>query len=115
MGIEQDRRRAGGRGFAPDHGGPPAGAHDLHVREAGAAQQLRHGLRRAFDLPVIAASLLVSGPVVLDHLPRIGDVETLLQAVRGLGADVVRVADRLDVAAEGLGDSVALAVRDYVT
>jgi UDP-N-acetylglucosamine 1-carboxyvinyltransferase len=45
-------------------------------------------------LPVIAASLLVSGPVVLDNLPRIGDVETMLEAVRGLGADVARVGER---------------------
>jgi UDP-N-acetylglucosamine 1-carboxyvinyltransferase len=45
-------------------------------------------------LPVIAASLLVSGPVVLDNLPQIGDVETLLEAVRGLGADIARVGDR---------------------
>src|SRR5262249_36776030 len=45
-------------------------------------------------LPVIAASLLVSGPVVLDNLPRIGDVETLLQAVIGLGVDVARVGER---------------------
>jgi UDP-N-acetylglucosamine 1-carboxyvinyltransferase len=44
-------------------------------------------------LPVIAASLLVSGPVVLDNLPRIGDVETLLQAVRSLGADVARTGE----------------------
>lgn len=45
-------------------------------------------------LPVIAASLLVSGPVVLDNLPQIGDVETLLEAVRGLGADIARVGER---------------------
>jgi len=45
-------------------------------------------------LPVIAASLLVPGPVVLDNLPRIDDVETLLEAVRGLGADVARVGER---------------------
>ena len=45
-------------------------------------------------LPVIAASLLVSGPVVVDNLPQIGDVETLLEAVRGLGADVARAGER---------------------
>src|SRR4029450_6866457 len=44
-------------------------------------------------LPVIAASLLVSGPVVLENLPRIGDVETLLEAVRRLGADITRGGD----------------------
>jgi UDP-N-acetylglucosamine enolpyruvyl transferase len=43
-------------------------------------------------LPVIAASLLVSGPIVLDNLPQIGDVETLLETVRGLGADILGAA-----------------------
>jgi len=57
-------------------------------------------------LPVIAASLLVAGPVVLENLPRIGDVETLLEAVRRLGADIARVGDgavRID--ASGLASS----------
>jgi len=53
----------------------------------------------------------------------LGDRVGLVHALWGLWAfyyvaarwaDVVRVADRLDMAAEGLGDSVALAVRDYV-
>ncbi|HEY7138867.1 MAG TPA: UDP-N-acetylglucosamine 1-carboxyvinyltransferase [Methylomirabilota bacterium] len=57
-------------------------------------------------LPVIAASLLVSGPVVLDNLPQIGDVETLLEVVRGLGAHVARVGDRtVRVDASGLAGS----------
>src|SRR5262249_48709473 len=57
-------------------------------------------------LPVIAASLLVPGPVVLDNLPRIGDVETLLQAVRGLGADVVRESERaVRIDASGLASA----------
>jgi predicted ATPase/class 3 adenylate cyclase len=54
----------------------------------------------------------------------LGDRVRLVHALRGLWAfyyvaarwaDAVRVADRLDVATEGLGDPVALAVRDYVT
>jgi UDP-N-acetylglucosamine 1-carboxyvinyltransferase len=57
-------------------------------------------------LPVIAASLLVSGPVVLDNLPRIGDVETLLEAVRGLGAEVVPVGERsVRIDASGLANT----------
>jgi UDP-N-acetylglucosamine 1-carboxyvinyltransferase len=57
-------------------------------------------------LPVIAASLLVSGPVVLDNLPQIGDVETLLQAVRGMGADALRVDDRaVRIDASGLASA----------
>jgi UDP-N-acetylglucosamine 1-carboxyvinyltransferase len=58
-------------------------------------------------LPVIAASLLVSGPVVLDNLPRIGDVETLLEAVRGLGAAVDVVGERaVRIDATGVADSI---------
>src|SRR5512146_98715 len=37
-------------------------------------------------LPVIAASLLADGPVVLENIPRIRDVETLLELLAGLGA-----------------------------
>jgi UDP-N-acetylglucosamine 1-carboxyvinyltransferase len=39
-------------------------------------------------LPVIAAALLVRGPVVIENLPRIRDVDTMLQVIRGLGASV---------------------------
>jgi UDP-N-acetylglucosamine 1-carboxyvinyltransferase len=39
-------------------------------------------------LPVIAASLLADGPVVLENIPRIRDVETLLELLAGLGASV---------------------------
>src|SRR5262245_44688584 len=70
-----------GEHFAVEGGGPIAGA----LRPAGNKNEA---------LPVIAASLLVSGPVVLENLPQIGDVETLLQAVHGLGADVARVGER---------------------
>ena len=39
-------------------------------------------------LPVIAASLLADGPVTLHNIPRIRDVETLLELVADLGAAV---------------------------
>jgi UDP-N-acetylglucosamine 1-carboxyvinyltransferase len=39
-------------------------------------------------LPVIAASLLADGPVVLENIPRIRDVETLLDLLASLGATV---------------------------
>lgn len=39
-------------------------------------------------LPVIAATLLADGPVHLDNIPRIRDVETLLELVADLGASV---------------------------
>ncbi len=39
-------------------------------------------------LPAIAATVLASEPVTLGNIPRIRDVETLLELVRSLGADV---------------------------
>ncbi len=39
-------------------------------------------------LPVIAASLLSDGPVTLHNIPRIRDVETLLELIADLGAGV---------------------------
>ncbi|HYB41142.1 MAG TPA: UDP-N-acetylglucosamine 1-carboxyvinyltransferase [Candidatus Methylomirabilis sp.] len=66
-------------------------------------------------LPVIAASLLVPGPVVLENLPRIGDVATMLEAVRGLGVAVDVVGEhavRLDAAGlAGSAPDPALASR----
>jgi UDP-N-acetylglucosamine 1-carboxyvinyltransferase len=45
-------------------------------------------------LPVLAAALLVSGPVVVDNVPRIGDVDTLLALARTLGARAEPSGDR---------------------
>lgn len=39
-------------------------------------------------LPVIAATLLADGPVELDNIPRIRDVETLLEILADLGASI---------------------------
>ena len=39
-------------------------------------------------LPAIAATVLTSEPVTLQNIPRIGDVETLLELVASLGAEV---------------------------
>ncbi|HIF06729.1 MAG TPA: UDP-N-acetylglucosamine 1-carboxyvinyltransferase [Gemmatimonadetes bacterium] len=39
-------------------------------------------------LPAIAATILASEPVTLRNIPRIGDVETLLELVASLGAEV---------------------------
>src|SRR5436309_15558813 len=39
-------------------------------------------------LPLVAASLLASGNVVIDNVPRIRDVTTLIELVRGLGVSV---------------------------
>src|SRR4029450_13373239 len=39
-------------------------------------------------LPIIAACLLTSEPVVLQNVPRILDVETMVELVRDLGAEV---------------------------
>src|SRR5512132_554062 len=39
-------------------------------------------------LPILAACLLTSEPVVLQNVPRILDVETMVELVRDLGAEV---------------------------
>ncbi len=44
-------------------------------------------------LPVIAATLLADGPVVLQNIPRIRDVETLLEILVDLGASVTWTGD----------------------
>jgi UDP-N-acetylglucosamine 1-carboxyvinyltransferase len=38
-------------------------------------------------LPILAASLLADGPVTLTNVPRIRDVETMMELLAGLGAD----------------------------
>lgn len=57
------------------------GARPLHgtIRPAG---------NKNAALPVIAASLLADGPVEISNVPRIRDVETLLELVAFLGAEV---------------------------
>ena len=42
-------------------------------------------------LPLLAASLLCSGPVVLHHVPRTSDAESSLRLLNALGAEAVRV------------------------
>src|SRR5919201_4211803 len=39
-------------------------------------------------LPILAACLLTDEPVTLTNVPRIRDVETMMELVQGLGADV---------------------------
>src|SRR5947199_3041685 len=64
-------------------------------------------------LPLLAASLLVSGSVVIDNVPRIRDVETLIELLRGLGVQIDWAGDHaVAVDASRLRDSrpdVALA------
>jgi len=46
-------------------------------------------------LPIIAAALLTDSPVVLSNVPRIRDVETLVELVRTTGADCVWTGDNV--------------------
>jgi UDP-N-acetylglucosamine 1-carboxyvinyltransferase len=39
-------------------------------------------------LPILAASLLTEHPVLLDNVPRIADIETLVDLIRSVGAEV---------------------------
>lgn len=41
-------------------------------------------------LPVLAASLLATGPVVLENIPEIRDVQVMLQVIESMGATVTR-------------------------
>jgi len=57
-------------------------------------------------LPLLAASLLASGPVVIENVPRIRDVTTLIELVRALGVAVEWSGPHaVTVEATGLRDS----------
>src|SRR2546430_14276763 len=60
--------------FVIDGGGPLAG----RVRAAG---------NKNGALPILAACLLTDEPVTLTNLPRIRDVETMMELVQSLGAE----------------------------
>jgi len=49
---------------------------------------IRPGGNKNEALPCIAAALLTDEPVILDNVPRIRDVDVLLEVLRRLGADV---------------------------
>lgn len=46
-----------------------------------------HGAKNA-ALPIMAASVLASGPVVLEGVPKLRDVDVMIQVLRSLGASV---------------------------
>jgi UDP-N-acetylglucosamine 1-carboxyvinyltransferase len=57
-------------------------------------------------LPLVAAALLASGPFLIDNVPRIRDVTTLIDLVRGLGVSVEWPAEHtLSIDAADLRDS----------
>src|SRR5437763_11413644 len=68
-------RKATTESFVIEGGRPLAG----RVRAAG---------NKNGALPILAACLLTDEPVTLTNLPRIRDVETMLELVHGLGAEV---------------------------
>ncbi len=56
-------------------------------------------------LPVLAAALLTEEEVVLENIPRIRDVDTLLELIRSVGAEAWRHADgTVRIRAKDLGD-----------
>ena len=70
-------------------------------------QTLRGTIRPAGNknaaLPAIAATLLTKDPVVLENVPRIRDVETLLELLQSLGAEVTwRGPNEVEVSAGGV-------------
>ncbi|HET8650130.1 MAG TPA: UDP-N-acetylglucosamine 1-carboxyvinyltransferase [Gemmatimonadales bacterium] len=60
-------------------------------------QPLRGTIRPAGNknaaLPILAATILADGPVELDNLPRIRDVETMVELLADLGADATWTGD----------------------
>ena len=44
-------------------------------------------------LPIVAATILCDGPVVLRNVPQLKDIETMLHILRQLGVDNHREAD----------------------
>jgi UDP-N-acetylglucosamine 1-carboxyvinyltransferase len=75
------------------HGGHPIGG---TIRPAG---------NKNAALPILAASLLADGPVILDNVPRIGDVESMLALLNHLGARTEWTApNRLEIDSRGAQD-----------
>ena len=56
-------------------------------------------------LPMLAAALLVRGPVTIENLPKIDDVATLIAVIQGLGAAVDVGEHAATVDASGLSDA----------
>ena len=57
-------------------------------------------------LPVLAASLLASSPVVLRNVPHIGDINTIIKILKSLGAQVDSHDDgSLRIDPSGIGDA----------
>src|SRR5262249_14598869 len=67
-----------------------AATHDYFVIEGGVplSGRVRPEGNKNAALPMIAATLLTDEPVVLDNVPRIRDVDAMLELVDDLGADV---------------------------
>jgi len=51
-------------------------------------------------LPIMAAALLADGPVALRRVPRLRDVTTMKQVLRGLGCRVAHQGDRVSIEAD---------------
>ncbi len=54
-------------------------------------------------LPLMAACLLTKQPLVLTHVPRLRDVETMARILAGLGVEVSHEGDRLELQAQDEG------------
>jgi UDP-N-acetylglucosamine 1-carboxyvinyltransferase len=67
--------------------------------------EVRAGGNKNAVLPMIAASLLTSEPIVLRNVPNILDVQAMLAIAAELGADVVRNGDSATITASSLKSS----------
>ncbi len=58
-------------------------------------------------LPILCASLLTARPLVVDNVPELRDVGTLLRLLGGMGVSVERASRRVTLCAEHLKEAVA--------
>ena len=56
-------------------------------------------------LPLLAACLLTDEPVILHNLPRIGDVQTMLELLAGLGVEIELEGDTVTLCARNVHSS----------
>src|SRR5688572_7430301 len=77
---------------APIAAAPPTFSETMATFIVDGGQPLSGSIRPAGNknaaLPAICAAVLTPEPVTLDNVPRIRDVETLLEILESLGADV---------------------------
>ncbi|MEO8464899.1 MAG: UDP-N-acetylglucosamine 1-carboxyvinyltransferase [Gammaproteobacteria bacterium] len=58
-------------------------------------------------LPILAATLLADGPVVLTNVPQLNDIATTIKLLKRLGVTIAQQGDRVDVDASTINEFIA--------